>query len=334
MLDLYFEEKYGCLYEKIEGGICEVFFFTDDFGTVRHLFIKKEIPACENDEPYFNITTPYGYGGPVITDYKYGFKKELVRNFKKAFEIFCEENRIISEFVRFHPIISNANDFSDCYNLIFRSKTTGTTLSNFDDPVQEEFSKSTKKSIRKALNAGVECKITVNPKSLSNFKEIYYQTMNRINADELYFFDDAYFSNCQRYFGENIVLVEAIYEGRIIGSELHFQYNNLIHTHLSGTAEEFHHLSPVYVMTYAIVRWGKENGFDIIHSGGGRSEEPDDKLYLFKKKFGKNTEFDYFVSYKVWNEDKYHQLYSAADTNVKAKFFPAYKEQPKLRISH
>lgn len=331
MLDLYFEEKYGSLYEKIEGGLCEVFVFTNEFGKVKHLFIKKEIPISENNGPYFIITTPYGYGGPVITEYKSGFKKELVRTFQKAFENFCDENRIVSEFVRFHPIISNASDFSDCYNLIFRSKTTGTTLSNFDDPVQEEFSKSTKKSIKKALKAGVEYKITVNPSSLSNFKEIYYQTMKRINANELYFFDDTYFFDCQRYFGENIILVEAIYNGQIIGSELHFQYNNIIHTHLSGTVEEFHYLSPVYVMTFAIVQWGKENGFDIVHSGGGRSDESDDKLYLFKKKFGKNTDFDYFVSYKVWNEDKYHQLYNAADANIKEDFFPTFVEKNEIK---
>src|SRR5690606_37892958 len=119
----------------------------------------------------------------------------------------------------------------------------------FDDPVLEEFSKSTRKTIRKALKSGVEYKVTVNPQSLKEFQEIYYSTMKRINASSQYFFDDEYFTNCHNYFGKNLVLVQATYEGKIIGMELHFLYNSTLHTHLSGSIEEFHHLSPVYVMT-------------------------------------------------------------------------------------
>ncbi len=45
-----------------------------------------------------------------------------------------------------------------------------------------------------------------------------------------------------------------------------FVYNNLIRTHLSSTLEGYNHLSPVYVITYAIVLWGKENGIDPIRA--------------------------------------------------------------------
>lgn len=315
MGDIYFEKDYGKLYESIEGGKCEEFIFRSSLGEVRHLYIKKPVMINAVETGYFDLTTPYGYGGPVITK-GCGSRNELVEQFHEAFQAHSKISKFISEFVRFHPIISNADDFSSCYETILKRKTTGTNLSDFEDPFQKEFSKSTRRNIRKALDQGVDFKVTVNPPSIKNFQEIYYSTMERNNAESIYFFDEEYFSNCLKFLGPHIVLTEAIYKGETIGMGLNFAYNNIINTHLSGTLGEYHHLSPAYILQYAIVCWGKENNYDLVHDGGGRTSDEDDKLYLFKKQFGKNTEFDYYVGHKVWNEEVYTQLYEAGVYNL------------------
>jgi serine/alanine adding enzyme len=325
MTDIFFEQDYGRIYEKIENGVCETFEFKHSLGTVKHLFIKREVPVQMLSRKYFDITTPYGYGGPLITDCPSGNKNELVHEFEKAFQQYCAEQRIVAEFIRFHPILGNAQDFKNYCDVKFLRFTVGTNLKAYDDPVQAEFSKSTRKAIRKALREGVEYRVTVNPKNLDNFIKLYLATMERIQADSYYYFDIDYFSRCLESFGENIALVEALYEGQVIGAEMHFFYNNFIHTHLSGTLSEFHHLSPVYVMTYAIAEWGKKNGFDLIHAGGGTTNDPEDSLYLFKKKFGQKTEFEFHVGRKIWNEDAYSELCRAAGVGAEEEFFPAYR---------
>lgn len=332
MLDIYFDKNYGRLYEKVENGICDLFEFEHPTGSIRHLFIKRKIPFQLKGETYYDLVTPYGYGGPVIVSCN-SDRAELLNAFEQEFQAYCSENNIISEFVRFHPILSNEQDFKNIYTVIFRRKTTGTTLQPFDDPVQEEFSKSTRKAIRKALRSGVEFKIIVNPENLIEFKKIYRETMKRINASAHYFFDDAYFSNCLKFFGENLVLVQAVFEGKTIGMELHFLYDDTLHTHLSGSIEEFHHLSPVYVMTYAIVQWGKENGVNLIHSGGGLTTDPEDSLYLFKKRFGKNTDFDYFIGKKVWNDKIYKEICEVASADKESDYFPAYRKSFSAGVS-
>ena len=324
-MDIFFEENYGKLYEEIENGKCEVFTFNHPLGTIKHLFIKREVPIRISGELYYDIVTPYGYGGPVIMCSEDAKKDKLVQAFKKAFQQYCLEQKIISEFVRFHPVLNNAKDFTDCYEVIFTRKTVGTNLRDYEDPVQSEFSKSTRKNIRHAMRNGVDYRVTVNPENLDLFKEIYHINMKRIGADTYYYFDEAYFSKCLEFFGEKIVLVEALYEDRVIGAELHFFYNNIIHTHLSGTLSEFHHLSPVYVMTYGIAAWGKENGADLVHAGGGTSNKLDDTLYLFKKKFGQNTEFEFYVGRKVWNQAVYDKVCTAAGTIYETEFFPVYR---------
>lgn len=325
MEDLYFEKDYGRLYEKIENGNCEVYEFNHEFGKVRHLFIKRKIPLPVDGQLYYDLVTPYGYGGPIITDCKEENKRALVNAFQIEFQKYCKENQIVSEFVRFHPILSNAADFEMCYELILRRHTTGTNLKDYEDPVCAEFSKSKQKSIKKALKAGVKFRITKNPTDLTAFKEIYYHTMDRKNADAVYYFDDDYFAKLLNYLGKYILLVEVLYEEQVIGMGLNFVYGKMMHIHLSGTLEGYHHLSPAFVMRYALVLWGEENGIELIHEGGGRTKNPDDSLYVFKKQFGKNTDFKFFVSHKIWNEEIYERLCELAgvigDTNV----FPAYR---------
>ena len=326
MRDLFFAKDYAKLYEKIEGGSCEVFEFEHATGSVYHQFIKREIPVLVEGEPYFDLLTPYGYGGPVITELKDKSRKdELVTHFRQAFQAYCHEHNIVSEFVRFHPLTSNAEDFNPCYNVLFRRHTTGVTLKGFEDPVQEEFSGSTRKRIRKALKDGVTYRITINPPDLDQFQKIYIKTMERVGAEDFYLFDDAYFSKILDNLGDQLILVEALFDSQVIGAELHFHSGPVIHTHLSGTVDGFNHLSPVYVMTYAIVLWGKEQGVEYIHSGGGVNPGPDDSLYQFKKRFGKNTEFDYYVGNKIWNEKVYQQLVELTNANPESELFPAYR---------
>lgn len=325
MPELFFTQNYGKLYEKMENGVCEVFKFSHPLGVVHHLFIKREIPSSLTSKRFYDLITPYGYGGPVILKCKKGGKSELVDQFLQAFGKYCEKQNIVSEFVRFHPMLKNADDFNRVYETEFLRETTGTNLKDFEDPVASEFSKSARKAVRKALKAGVEYRVTVKPDSLDHFKEIYYATMKRINAASYYYFDEKYFSNCLKYFSDKIVLIEAVYKEEVIGAELHFICGSFLHTHLSGTIENTNHLSPVYVMTYAAALWGKENEIDVIHAGGGVTNSPEDTLYLFKKKFGQNTNFQFHIGKKVWNPEIYQLLCEEAAVDAEEEFFPAYR---------
>jgi serine/alanine adding enzyme len=326
MIDIYFKSSYGKLYEPIEKGVCNVFEFNCSLGKVRHMFIMREVPFRTGGKTYFDLVTPYGYGGPVIIECENKHKKQqLVDEFIKAFQNYCFDNNIVSEFVRFHPILRNAEDFKSAYDVVYIRNTVGTNLAAYDDPVQCEFSKSCRKNINKALASGVGYRITVDPQSMTVFKKIYYSTMDRNSAGDYYYFGDAYFDGCLELLGENLILVEAIYKAQTIAMSMCFVYGKTIHVHLSGTLNEFLYLSPAYVLRYAISLWGKENGYKMIHHGGGRSNAQDDSLYLFKKRFGKNTEFEFYIGKKIWNRDMYYELCKLSYTDPKAEFFPAYR---------
>ena len=173
---------------------------------------------------------------------------------------------------------------------------------------------------------GMSYKVTRSPKDLTAFKECYYSTMERNNASDYYYFDDNYFSDIQKYFKDDIILVETIYDNITIAAGLYFISNKTIHIHLSGTLREYLKISPAYILRYGVTEWGKQNGYEMIHHGGGRSSSEDDNLYKFKKQFGKNTSFNFYTGKRVWNQEIYLKLCEMSGINSDDNFFPAYRK--------
>lgn len=327
MMDIYFESNYGKLCEVIERGHCEVFTHSSSLGIIRHMFIKREIPMSMNGQTYYDLITPYGYRGPLILECENGKENELALEFHERFSQYCRDNYVVSEFVRFHPIVDNARWFGSCYDVSFVRYTVGTDLERSEDPLME-FSKSCRSRIRKALREGVTYRITVEPNNLDSFKRIYYLTMDRNAASEFYYFEDQYFEDCLALFRKNLILVEAVYQNTTIAAGLCFAYGTTLHVHLSGTLPQFLSLSPAYVLRYALSLWAKENGFCLIHHGGGRTNDANDNLYRFKKQFG-NVFFEFSVGKKIWNEAIYWRLCAERRVPIgeTIDFFPAYRYQ-------
>ncbi|WP_195972266.1 peptidoglycan bridge formation glycyltransferase FemA/FemB family protein [Clostridium thermobutyricum] len=322
-VDIYFKENYAKLYERIEQGIVEKFNFKCNYGEIINLFIKRKIPNTD----YFDLTTPYGYGGPRIISCKKGEEYNLVELYEKDFKEYCKKNNIIAEFVRFHPVIKNHKFFEKIYDIHLDRYTLGTNLCDYSNPIECEFSKSCKKNIKKAIKAGVSFEIEEKVNNIDEFIKIYYSTMKRNSASDFYYFDKEYFYQSLDYFRENIILVKAIFNNNVIAAGFYFIWDKIIHIHLSGTLSEYLYLSPAYILRYAVTLWGIENGYKLIHHGGGRSPSEEDGLYKFKKNFSKNTKFEFYLGKKIWNKDIYKKLSENIPNEI--EYFPKYRYKEK-----
>ena len=115
---LYFPE-YLMLWELNGDGIAKNFFYKCDYGIVLYPFLIRKINDLEFfqqmkiDEIFYDITSPYGYGGPLVKPYNKSDKKLLLEGFIKEFSLFCKKNNIVSEFTRFHPLMENHANFID-----------------------------------------------------------------------------------------------------------------------------------------------------------------------------------------------------------------------------
>lgn len=321
--DIYFEPDYAELYETEENRAVE-YRFECEYGFITNLFLKRQIDIKLPDEvQYFDIVTPYGYGGPVI--HRTNDKEKLIQAYMDDFGRYTEKEHIIAEFVRFHPILGNGVDFKEVYKSIFDRKTVGTNLT-YDDVVAKEFSKHKRKDIRKALkNPEIRYEVTENPSTLQDFLKIYYSTMDRDKADDYYYFKPDYFQTMLEKFREHITAGRVFLGDQLIAMGVYFRYGKYLHAHLSGTLSEYLDYSPANILKYALAVYGHENGYEVIHYGGGTSRSPENGVYKFKKEFGKNTEFDFYIAKKVWNEEIYKQICSTVGADVNSDFFPAYR---------
>lgn len=324
--DIYYNVYYGKLYENTEHGKLETFEVDSEYGKIEHIFIKREI-EMSTERKYYDIVTPYGYGGPIITECN--DKEKLLAQFEKNFTEYCTKNNIVSEFIRFHPIFENALDFKGIYDVVYSRHTVGTNLKDYDDPVQAEFSKSLRREIRKAEKNGVTVRTILEPKDLSVFKKLYEETMDRNEADAYYYFPDSYYEYIIKYLGKSVLEIQLIYENEIIASEMYFIEGDLMHAHLLGSSQKMLDLDAGALLEATAARWGHEHGYRYIHHGGGRTSAEDDSLYTYKKKYGKNTEFDFYVGKKIWDREKYDELVAKREGELNHKidsdYFPKYR---------
>ncbi len=321
--DIYFEPDYARLYETDDSKAVE-YRFECEYGIITNLFLKRKIELPSPDGArYYDIMTPYGYGGPVIhstTD-----QDKLIAAYMESFKAYTERENIIAEFVRFHPIIGNGVDFRSAYDAIYDRKTVGTNLT-FDNVIEAEFSKHKRRDIRRILkNPDIRYEVDEDPETLDDFVEIYYSTMDRDDADDYYYFDKSYFRTMHEKFKGHITTGKVFLGEKLIAMGVYFRYGKYLHAHLSGTLSEYLEYSPAYILKYALAIYGHEKGYEVIHYGGGTSRSEENGLYKFKREFGKNTVFDFYIAKKVWNPDVYRQICEAAGVDIHSDFFPAYR---------
>src|SRR5690606_3268661 len=114
--DIYFARDYLISALKLDPGEVMLFYYIDEagHGEIIYPFIKRQIKTDGKD--YYDITSPFGYGGPVLK-IKNDAEK-LASNFLDAFSKYCNREEILAEYIRFHPPLNNSYYFKSMLDLI------------------------------------------------------------------------------------------------------------------------------------------------------------------------------------------------------------------------
>lgn len=323
--DIYFTKEYGLIYEKNNEGELKQYCFQSDKGKVIYNFLKRKIDISKNQE-LFDIITPYGYGGPLFLEYRDEDLEDLVIEYKKEFENYCKENNIISEFVRFHPLLENHKKM-DLYMEVLNIRETVYIELESEEHIWKNISSKCRNMIRKAQKNTVDIIVSENKVDLHEFIEIYTNTMIKNNALDYYFFDKTFFENTYELLKGNIKIFKAIYEDKCISSALILSYGEYIHYHFSGSDMNYGNLAANNLLLYEAAMWGLRNGFKYFHLGGGYSGN-DDSLFKFKKSFAKNENKKFYIGKKIHNQKIYDELVNIQTKNkgnINGDYFPKYR---------
>ena len=324
--DIYFQPQYGKLYETIENGKCEVFEHCSELGTIYHLFIKRQIPIKVYNRVWYDLVTPYGYGGPVVVSCAEGNNSLLVNEYKQAFGRYCQENNIVSEFIRFHPVMNNHINFKEVYDIEFNRKTIYIDLES-DEHIWGNMKSTSRNRIRKATALNMQVVNDSSQKSLLKFIELYYKTMDKHNAASSYYFHQTYFNNLMNL-NKTSKIFSAVLNGKTIASMIVLIGKDLIHYHLGATDPDYYSLSPNNILFYEAAKWGAKAGFQKFHLGGGYSHAADGVLH-FKQTLNRHGGLNFYIGKKIWNLEIFNRLVEARsmekDFDKNSSFFPVYR---------
>ena len=321
-MDIYFKEEYAKLYKEIEKGEVENFCFENELGKVLFIYIKREV-ILDNIK-YYDIITPYGYGGPLIQNCKDKNTDKLISLFWEKFLEYAFLNKIICSFVRFHPIEKNYEYCRDIMELERISSTVCIDL-NSEEQIWSDISSKCRNIIRKSIKNNVMVIEDENLKKINDFQNLYYDTMKKNNADEYYFFKEEFFEQLKFLKEKEITHFYALHEDKIISSILVLMGDEYLHNYLSANSQEGYSLNANSLLLYEIAKYGLKRGYKYFHLGGGYGGD-DSPLFKFKSSFHKNHTLSFYIGKKIFNQKIYDELCQKAGIdNRSLNYFPLYR---------
>jgi hypothetical protein len=273
---------------------------------------------------YFDMATPYGYGGFLIEGKvcKYSLQK-----FIEEYSLKCQEKGVISEFVRFHPVLNNSELLEDMYDITKLGRTITMELGS-KGQIWNVLTSKNRNVIRKAIKSGVSIYWGRDRYLFGEFIDLYNATMDKENAKDYYYFDKDFYDSVLNDLKFNSMIFYAVYEGKVIAMSMILFSNQQIHYHLSASDRMYQHLAPTNLLLYEAACWGCENGYKNFHLGGGLGSE-EDSLFKFKKAFNNNSNTTFAIGKKIFNEEKYKELIAIRKkedgVTERTSFFPAYR---------
>jgi hypothetical protein len=249
-----------------------------------------------------DIESAYGYGGPIAncTDL------DFLAGAHRAFSEWCRAQRIIAEFIRFHPLLGNDAWCDHEVDLSPDRETRSLNLSTFDRN-NLPFDTKTRNMIKRAERSGVELETVSPTKNIREFEDLYERTLGRLSADPYYNFEPAYFENLARLIQTSGFLLAARLSGRWIAGAIFFQGTNWLHYHLSASDRDFRCPGVTNLILVRAAELGQSRGLSRLHLGGGRTRNADDSLLRFKSTMSSDSH-QFWIGRRIFAPDLYQQI--------------------------
>lgn len=308
--DVYAHPEYVDLHSDQERK-SSCFVFARDEKIFLYPFLMQKTPFLDG---YYDITTAYGYGGPL-------FNTDDPEFLAAAFSCFHEqakERNIVAELIKFNPVLNNHADLETIFpgDIIPVCNTVFVEI-DLDEEFRwtKEYTAANRKCINKAKRNEVTVRFNQDEESWKQFDLLYAETMKFNKAAGFYFFSDEYFQNIRENLAQNYILSSAVVEDSVGASMILLHGQEFAYCHLIGTDRAYQKIGINNFLHHQCIEWCKERGIRRLLIGGGRTNDDDDLLLKFKKSFSKQL-LPFCVGEHVLNESIYSELCELRNQNA------------------
>jgi ribosomal protein S18 acetylase RimI-like enzyme len=329
--DVYYLSGYVRAFEINGDGTPTLFFYEDEDIRAMNVVMVRDIAKFEPfhksipKNTYFDLVTPYGYGGWLIE-----VKKDAstgVKTLDAIYTQYCVLHNYVCEFVRFHPLLHSWKQLKDVYDVQFLGNTVVIDTSNIDI-IWNNFTSKNRNKIREAQKSGLKTYWGREPHMISKFIEIYKETMDTAGATQYYYFSEDFYRSILEDLKDNAMWFYTETDGIVAAISIFMFCNRKMHYHLSASRREYRNIRPTNLMLYEAAMWGCKNGYSKLHLGGGVGARHD-SLYQFKKSFNRGKDCEYNTGRKIFMPDVYKKLCDERGKDPvydpQTVYFPAYR---------
>lgn len=320
--DVYWLSGYVRAFQIHGDGDPLLFFYEDENSRGINVVMQRDVANAPHfkgrieTNTYFDFATPYGYGGWIIEG------KDTEELFQ-TYQNWIRKKGIISEFVRFHPMVKNHDASRGFYEVIQLGEVVHMELTSPNDIWNNMVSKN-RNIIRKAIKNKVEVYNGRFPEIFKKFREIYNSTMDKDDADEYYYFKEPFYESVLNDLPENSQIFWAEKDGQLIAASIMIGANGYLNYHLSGSIREFRTLAPGNLILYKAALWGTANGYKTFYLGGGVGSG-EDSLFKFKRAFFRGELNHFYIGKRIYDQEKYDELLGLRTDIENPSFFPKYR---------
>ena len=319
--DIYHSIEWLLLNKDLQEGEIYCIFLEDEKNCAFFPLIKRKI----KNTSFFDLITPYGYGGVA-------FKKNTDTAFRENIFVLLKDylrnTNCISVFLRLHPLLNN--NVKESGFVFGNGVTLATNLNSSYSDLYSKYSSGHKYDLKKSKkNENISIVDDADFIFFDDFIEIYLETMRYLQASDFYYFDKEYFYKMKELLAEELKLVVVKLNEQVIGASLFMLHNNIIQYHLSGTTVEGKKYQPSKLILDYIIDWGISQGYSFLHLGGGVGGQQD-ALYKFKKGFAAD-DYSFYTVRLITNITAYKQLcldlkFIESEIDNISNFFPLYRK--------
>lgn len=291
----------------------------DEQSFIAYPFLLRSIAHT----PYCDITSVYGYGGPLCSVKDPG--EVLINDFANALYDWMFTHKVVSAFSRLHPFLPfQQRILREIGEVVPVGNTVWISLSS--SSFRQGYSRSLRTQVHR-LGDGLEVYEAKEKADWVCFRAIYYENMDRLRASSEYYFPAEYFDlfRTQEELGARLLLARDR-EWGIVGGVLYTCCNGLGEYHLGAVRTGCLYLSPLKLLLDRACEVLQKEGAWALHLGGGYGGRSD-TLLDFKSRFSPLRKV-FCVWRCVVDPVVYDQLsddHLRGVSSFDPRFFPAYR---------